>query len=558
MASLNSLDLATTWAKLEEGIDQIMFSLIYNYCTSSRGSPSISGKFSSTNTQSGANLVGADLYNNLKEYLNKYLKNMLENSEEHKDEGLLRYYTDKWEKYTLGTTLLNHIFRYLNRHWVKREIDEGHKTIYDIYTLSIVSWRDHFFMSVHQRVVKSVLKMIEKQRNGETIETTLIKKVVESFVSLGLDDSDSTKSTLDVYREYLEKPFLDDTEKYYTTESEKFIGENPVTDYMKKAETRLNEEENRVQIYLNISTQTSLVLACENVLIKNHTIAIQDEFQPLLDQDKLTDLTRMYSLLFRITDGLEKLRTIFESHVRRQGLSSVEKVAESGGSAAGEGDEEEEAASKVAKTKTTAPGDVDPKVYVDALLEVHRKYADLVTSAFRGESGFVASLDKACREFVNRNSVCKVGSSKSPELLARYCDALLRKSSKSDEGEIEDVLNNIMTVFKYVEDKDVFQKFYSKMLAKRLVNATSASDDAEASMITKLKEACGFEYTSKLQRMFTDMSISKDLNEAFKKSQEVNHEKSDLLDFSILVLGTASWPLQPPTSGFNIPDDVFD
>ena len=26
-----------------------------------------------------------------------------------------------------------------------------------------------------------------------------------------------------------------------------------------------------------------------------------------------------------------------------------------------------------------------------------------------------------------------------------------------------------MTVFKYIEDKDVFQKFYSKMLAKRLV-----------------------------------------------------------------------------------------
>lgn len=44
-----------------------------------------------------------------------------------------------------------------------------------------------------------------------------------------------------------------------------------------------------------------------------------------------------------------------------------------------------------------------------------------------------------------------------------------------------------MVVFKYVEDKDVFQKFYSKMLAKRLVYQTSASDDAEASMISKLK-----------------------------------------------------------------------
>lgn len=44
-----------------------------------------------------------------------------------------------------------------------------------------------------------------------------------------------------------------------------------------------------------------------------------------------------------------------------------------------------------------------------------------------------------------------------------------------------------MVVFKYLEDKDVFQKFYSKMLAKRLVQHMSASDDAEASMISKLK-----------------------------------------------------------------------
>ena len=46
-----------------------------------------------------------------------------------------------------------------------------------------------------------------------------------------------------------------------------------------------------------------------------------------------------------------------------------------------------------------------------------------------------------------------------------------------------------MILFKYIEDKDVFQKFYSKMLAKRLVQQNSTSDDAEASMISKLK-AC--------------------------------------------------------------------
>ena len=59
-----------------------------------------------------------------------------------------------------------------------------------------------------------------------------------------------------------------------------------------------------------------------------------------------------------------------------------------------------------------------------------------------------------------------------------------------------------MVVFKYIEDKDVFQKFYSKMLAKRLVQHMSASDDAEASMISKLKQACGMFLFTEIVVMF--------------------------------------------------------
>lgn len=147
----------------------------------------------------------------------------------------------------------------------------------------------------------------------------------------------------------------------------------------------------------------------------------------------------------------------------------------------------------------------DPKVYVQKILEVHKKYNALVLVSFKNDSGFVAALDKACGKFINTNAVTTTSknTSKSPELLAKYCDILLKKSSKNpEEAELEDTLNQVMVVFKYIEDKDVFQKFYSKMLAKRLVNHTSASDDAEASMISKLKQACGYEYTIKLQRMF--------------------------------------------------------
>ncbi|RUP51948.1 hypothetical protein BC936DRAFT_144264 [Jimgerdemannia flammicorona] len=473
-------------------------------------------------------------------------------SEGYMDESLLQYYTKQWSKYTSASGYVHHVFRYLNRHWVKREIEEGRKNdVFDVYTLALVSWKNHMFVHVQHNVMTAVLKLIERQRNGESIETGLIKSIVESFVSLGLDDNDSSKLNLEVYKKFFEEPFVRDTEVYYKTESEKFISENSVPDYMKKvvtsfptcAEFRLAEEESRVQMYLHQTTHKPLITKCEAVLVKNHAEVVWEEFQNLLDSDKQEDLHRMYSLLARIPDGLDPLRTRFEAHVRRAGLSAIEKIA----------DTQQDAKEGAKESETVEPGK-----YVDALLEVHRKYNDLVQTAFKGEAGFVASLDKACREFVNRNKVCKSSTSKSPELLARFCDSLLKKSAKNpEEGELEDVLNSIMTVFKYVEDKDVFQKFYSKMLAKRLVNGTSASDDAEASMISKLKEACGFEYTSKLQRMFTDMALSKELNDQFKDRMQQTHDSSDLsVDFTILVLGAGSWPLTAPTTPFNIPDDI--
>ena len=43
--------------------------------------------------------------------------------------------------------------------------------------------------------------------------------------------------------------------------------------------------------------------------------------------------------------------------------------------------------------------------------------------------------------------------------LAKYCDLLLKKSSKVvSESELDDRLARCITVFKYLDDKDVFQR----------------------------------------------------------------------------------------------------
>jgi hypothetical protein len=55
------------------------------------------------------------------------------------------------------------------------------------------------------------------------------------------------------------------------------------------------------------------------------------------------------------------------------------------------------------------------------------------------------------------------------------------------ESDIENELGRVMLVFKYIDDKDVFQKFYSRLLAKRLTQGLSISLECEAGMISRIK-----------------------------------------------------------------------
>ena len=111
-----------------------------------------------------------------------------------------------------------------------------------------------------------------------------------------------------------------------------------------------------------------------------------------------------------------------------------------------------------------------------------------------------------------------------------------------------------MQVLTYIEDKDMFESYYSKMLSERLLNKTSASDDAELSMITKLKQNCGFGYTSGFQRMFQDIEVSKDLNQKFKKYLKYSSIPLNI-DFSIQVLTSVVWPLEQ-SFDFSLPSEV--
>ncbi|CAG0891146.1 unnamed protein product [Cyprideis torosa] len=343
---LKPADLDLIWEDLRKGIDHVysrenmtkrryiaLYTHVYNYCTTVH---SYGHRSSGTRTRRGipthgAHVVGLELYKRIREYLREYLMRLQEQGKGRMDEEILKYYTEEWEKYQFSSRGLNGVCAYLNRHWVKRERDEGRSGIYEIYQLALVIWRDCLFRPLFQKVTRAVLQLITEERNSEPINTRLVSGVINSYVELGLDEEDPNKTNnkgpnLEVYRSSFETYFLEETETYYTKESTEFLSENPLTEYMKRVELRLAEEEHRVRAYLHETTLEKLMATLEKVLILRHMDTFHAEFQALLNDERDEDLARMYSLVSRSQEGLNELRGLLETHIKNQVQWSTDKT----------------------------------------------------------------------------------------------------------------------------------------------------------------------------------------------------------------------------------------
>ena len=71
-------------------------------------------------------------------------------------------------------------------------------------------------------------------------------------------------------------------------------------------------------------------------------------------------------------------------------------------------------------------------------------------------------------------------------------------------------------------------------------------------MLSKLKQECGGGFTSKLEGMFKDMELSKDINIAFRQYVEANANSKELslynsigIDLTVNILTMGYWPTYP-------------
>ncbi|GFN79945.1 cullin-4a [Plakobranchus ocellatus] len=431
--------------------------------------------------------------------------------------------------------MIRSIFLFLDRTYVLQN-----SSILSIWDMGLDLFRQHIISDkvVETRTVDGLLKLIERERNGEAVNRQLLKSLLRML------------SDLNIYQTAFEKKFLDATELLYTAEGKRLVQEREVSEYLLHVDKRLAEENERLLLYLDQSTRKPLILCVEKHLLENHLkYILQKGLDQLLDENRISELTLLSNLFSHVKDGLKLLRQEFAAYIKKTGRLIV------------------------VNPSNDAEKDRD---MVQQLLDFKDKIDNVIAECFGKNEKFINSMKESFESFINQRQ------NKPAELIAKYVDSKLRAGNKeATEEELEKLLDKILVIFRFIhgkdvfeafykkdlakrllvgksasvdaeksmlsklkQGKDVFEAFYKKDLAKRLLVGKSASVDAEKSMLSKLKQECGAAFTSKLEGMFKDMELSKDISLAFRQGLQ-GFQHSDSIDLTVNILTQGYWPAYP-------------
>jgi cullin-4 len=414
-------------------------------------------------------------------------------------EQFLKLMDHCWQAHCRQMIMIRSIFLFLDRTYVLQN-----SAVASLWDMGLDLFRVHIISNsiVQTRTVDGILLLIERERTGEAIDRLLLKSLLRML------------SDLQIYQEAFEHKFLQATERLYAAEGQRLMQERDVPEYLGHVDKRINEESERLLHYLDQSTRKPLISYVEKQLIEQHLSALlQKGLDVMLDQNRISDMSLMYQLFSRVKDGFKELWCAFASYIKKTGKLFVINP---------ENDQEKD------------------KDMVQQLLDFKDKVDTIIETCFLKNEKFVNSMKESFEYFINQRQ------NKPAELIAKYVDSKLKAGNKeATEEELERLLDKIMVLFRFIHGKDVFEAFYKKDLAKRLLVGKSASVDAEKSMLSKLKLECGGGFTSKLEGMFKDMELSKDTMVAFKQHTQCIDLPSNL-DLTVNILTMGYWPTYTP------------
>ncbi|CAG7919927.1 unnamed protein product [Penicillium olsonii] len=465
-------------------------------------------------------LLAKKLRARCKEFVNGQMrKNMVTRSKGSTDVDTLRSVVDAWSNWHSKLITIRWIFYYLDQSFLLHS--KEHPGIRD---LGLIQFREHIFADANlkPKILKGAYDLISADRLGD------FKGIWNSAL---LRDAMDLFHKLDVYVSDFEPLFLSESQKFATNWTrEQSAGS--LESYVEDTRSLLASEVERCEMFaFNRNTKMKLSELFDETLISQQASLLtnDDDVLGLLRADKKATLKELYILLNR-RDITQDLKSAFQSYIIQEGERIVF-------------DQDKE---------------IDMVVY---LLQFKQKCDSIVADSFDNNEGLRITLREAFSTFMNRGKKMEsnggTDNPKSGEMIAKYVDRLLRGGYKlppgrnpeevslvSDDVELDRQLDQVLDLFRFVHGKNVFEAFYKNDLARRLLMKRSASSDAEKSMLARLKNECGSNFTHNLESMFNDIDTAAEEMAAFKNSP-AQMERRSSFEFDVTVLSAAAWPSYP-------------
>uniref|UniRef100_A0A452VDH0 Cullin-4 n=1 Tax=Ursus maritimus TaxID=29073 RepID=A0A452VDH0_URSMA len=449
-----------TWQKLKEAVEAIQNSTSIKYNLEEL-------------YQAVENLcsykISANLYKQLRQICEDHIKAQIHHV------LFLKKIDRCWQNHCRQMIMIRSIFLFLDRTYVLQN-----SMLPSIWDMGLELFRAHIIsdQKVQNKTIDGILLLIERERNGEAIDRSLLRSLL------------SMLSDLQIYQDSFEQRFLEETNRLYAAEGQKLMQEREVPEYLHHVNKLLYAH-----------------LLCKKKKMKK--IILQKGLNSLLDENRIQDLSLLYQLFSRVRGGVQVLLQQWIEYIKAFGSTIVIKSEKD-------------------------------KTMVQELLDFKDKVDHIIDICFLKNEKFINAMKKAFETFINKRP------NKPAELIAKYVDSKLRAGNKeATDEELEKMLDKIMIIFRFIYGKDVFEAFYKKDLAKRLLVGKSASVDAEKSMLSKLKHECGAAFTSKLEGMFKDMELSKDIMIQFKQYMQ-NQNVPGNIELTVNILTMGYWPTYVP------------
>ncbi|XP_042392805.1 cullin-1-like [Zingiber officinale] len=441
------------------------------------------------------------LYNKYTEVFEEYTTSVvLPSLEEKYNEFMLRELTKQWLNHKYMTKWLSHIFGYLSRFFIKQ------RSLPSLNEIALSCFRNQVYQVIKGKVKDAVISLIDQEREGEQIDRALLKNVIDIFVEIGSEK-------MDYYENDFEVEMLKDTKTYYSRKASNLIQVESCSNYMLKVEEFFKREKDRVAHYLHASSELKLLEKVQDEVLVVHSRQLLEKEDSicyfLLQEDRVDDLSRMYRLFSKIPNGLDLISKIYQKHVIAEGTTLVKQVGAA-------------ASNKI--------------IFGKKIIELHDRYMAFVNDCFQNQRLFCKALEKAFETFCNVSSTI--------ELLAIYCDDILKKNGneKLNDDEIEETLEKVTKLLFYINDKVLFAEYCRRKLAWRLLSDKGANEEHEKSFLSKLKRQNGAFFTSKMDRMVKDQTLSRQIQAEFEEYLQTYPQANPGLDLTVTILTSASWP----------------